>query len=42
MMLRYVGRREDAPLVEANRPADEGLAEVYDEVAQALRKLPDA
>jgi hypothetical protein len=40
-MLERVGHREDAALVEAHRPVDETLAEIYDEIAQNIRKLPN-
>jgi hypothetical protein len=39
-MLARVGRPEDAELVEAHRPADEGLAKNYDEYAERIRNLP--
>jgi hypothetical protein len=40
VVLQHVGQREDAPLVEANRPAEPILAKVFDEAAQVLRQLP--
>jgi hypothetical protein len=38
--LKLVGRPEDAPLIEAHRPAEPILARVFDEAAEALRQLP--
>jgi hypothetical protein len=40
VVLQHVGRHEDAPLLEANRPAEPILAKVFDEAAQVLRQLP--
>jgi HEAT repeat protein len=38
-LLEHVGRPEDVPLLEAHRPAEPVLAKVFDEAAQALRRL---
>jgi len=40
VVLQHVGQREDALLLEANRPAEPILAKVFDEAAQVLRQLP--
>jgi hypothetical protein len=40
VVLQHMGHREDAPLLEAHRPAEPILAKVFDEAAQALRQLP--
>ncbi|HYO70719.1 MAG TPA: hypothetical protein VEU33_32030, partial [Archangium sp.] len=40
VVLQHVGRHEDAPLLEANRPAEPILAKVFDEATQVLRQLP--
>jgi hypothetical protein len=40
VVLQHVGRREDVPLLEANRPVEPILAKVFDEAAQVLRQLP--
>jgi hypothetical protein len=39
-LLAHVGRREDADLLEAHRPRDDVLGEVYDEAIEVLHNLP--
>lgn len=39
-LLKFVGRPEDAALIEAHSPAEPVLAKVFDDAAQALRNLP--
>ena len=39
LLLQFIGQREDAALIEAHRPAEPLLAKVFDEAAQALRRL---
>ncbi|MFE8598458.1 HEAT repeat domain-containing protein [Archangium violaceum] len=41
-LLKYVGRRADADLLAEHMPQDEVLGRVYEEAAEALRKLPYA
>ncbi|OJT19995.1 hypothetical protein BO221_32885 [Archangium sp. Cb G35] len=41
-LLVYVGRREDADLLEQHKPQDEVLARMYEEAAEVLRKFPHA
>ncbi|ATB44360.1 hypothetical protein CYFUS_009847 [Cystobacter fuscus] len=37
VLLKHLGRKEDAALLEAHRPADPTLAKVFDDAAQVLR-----
>ncbi|EPX63989.1 hypothetical protein D187_005122 [Cystobacter fuscus DSM 2262] len=37
VLLKHLGRKEDAALLEAHRPADPTLAKVFDDAARALR-----
>lgn len=39
ILLQLIGQPEDAILIEAHRPAEPVLAKVFDEAAQALRRL---
>jgi hypothetical protein len=41
-ILELIGRPEDAPLLEAHRPAEPVLAKVFDDTARALRNLPSS
>ncbi|HYO56730.1 HEAT repeat domain-containing protein [Archangium sp.] len=40
VVLKHVGRPEDAALLEAHRPAELVLAKVFDDAARALRGIP--
>jgi hypothetical protein len=40
VVIKLVGKPEDAALIEAHRPAEPILAKVFDEAARALRGLP--
>ncbi len=42
VLLGHVGRPEDAPLIEAHRPAEPVLAKVFDDAAQALHRLQES
>jgi hypothetical protein len=39
VLLKFIGRPEDAALIEAHRPAEPVLAKVFDDTARALRNL---
>jgi hypothetical protein len=39
VLLQFVGRSEDAALLEAHRPTEPILATVFDEAARVLRNL---
>jgi hypothetical protein len=41
VMLRFIGRPEDASLLDAHRPAEPVLAKVFDNSARVLRGLPE-
>jgi hypothetical protein len=40
VVLKHVGRPEDAVLLDAHRPAEPALAKVFDEASQVLRGIP--
>ncbi|WP_158501842.1 HEAT repeat domain-containing protein [Vitiosangium sp. GDMCC 1.1324] len=42
VLLEHVGRPEDAPLIEAHRPAEPVLAKVFDDAARALHRLQES
>jgi hypothetical protein len=41
-LLKFVGRPEDAAIIEAHRPAHPDLARDFDEIAEAVRNLPES